>query len=123
MPEIKLKLGSLAAKILPNFRIPHGLDLTNISRDPSVVQSLRDDKLYQMTVPLYTANFLVEEGIRLQSMTGPKLECPLLILQGSADRLVDPEATLTFYNRVECDDKMIEMIEGGYHARTIYLNV
>lgn len=82
-----------------------------------------DDKHYQMTVPLYTANFLVEEVLRLQSMTGPRLECPLLMLQGNADRLVDPEATIAFYDRVACDDKMIEVIEDGYHARIIGLNI
>jgi alpha-beta hydrolase superfamily lysophospholipase len=44
-----------------------------------------------------------------------RITLPLLILQGSADRLVDPSGAQMLHDRVTSSDKRIILYEGLYH--------
>ena len=44
-----------------------------------------------------------------------KISLPLLIVQGSADKLVDPEGSRMLYNKAGSIDKTIKMYDGLYH--------
>ena len=44
-----------------------------------------------------------------------ELKVPCLFLQGSEDRLVEPNATVDFYNKVKEEDKKLIIYEGFYH--------
>ncbi len=44
-----------------------------------------------------------------------ELNVPCLFLQGSEDSLVDPDATVDFYNKVKEEDKELIVYEGFYH--------
>lgn len=44
-----------------------------------------------------------------------KIALPLLIVQGSADRLVDPDGAQMLYDAVSSVDKTIKIYDGLYH--------
>ena len=44
-----------------------------------------------------------------------KITCPLLIVQGGADRLVDPEGSRMLYDRAGSIDKTLKIYDGLYH--------
>jgi alpha-beta hydrolase superfamily lysophospholipase len=44
-----------------------------------------------------------------------KIRLPLLILQGAADKLVDPKGAQVLFDRVSSSDKTIKIYEGLYH--------
>src|SRR5438093_1369725 len=45
----------------------------------------------------------------------PTIKLPLLILQGSADKLVDPSAAQDLYDSVQSTDKTLKVYPGLYH--------
>jgi alpha-beta hydrolase superfamily lysophospholipase len=44
-----------------------------------------------------------------------RITLPLILLQGSADRLVDPAGAQMLYERAGSSDKVLKVYEGLYH--------
>jgi alpha-beta hydrolase superfamily lysophospholipase len=44
-----------------------------------------------------------------------RITLPIMILQGGADRLVDPEGARTLYETVGSSDKTLKVYDGLYH--------
>lgn len=85
-----------------------------VSRDPAVGEAFVDDKLH---VPVSTARWAVEilaaqKRVQANISATPT---PLLMLQGTADSLVIPEATQEFFARIPAEDKTLLIYEGYYH--------
>lgn len=111
---VLLKIAQWLSRIWPAFAMDTGLDATAISRDPAVVAAYQADPLVHSkgTARLGT------EMARAMAWThehAHQWRLPLLILQGGADRLVPPEGSRRFYERVPIADKEYREYEGGYH--------
>ena len=91
------------------------LEAEGVSRDPAVVRAYRHDPL------VFTGKITARLGTELLEAMGRvlagarKIRLPLLILQGAADRLVDPKGARTLYDRVGSADKTLKVYEGLYH--------
>jgi len=86
----------------------------DISRDPEEVRRFAEDPLF---VPVSTARWLVEilaaqKRVMSRAASTPS---PLLLLQGTADNIVIPAATQTFFERVPAPDKTLLLYDGYYH--------
>jgi alpha-beta hydrolase superfamily lysophospholipase len=44
-----------------------------------------------------------------------RIELPILVLHGSADRLADPEGSRVLYEGVASEDKTLKLYKGFYH--------
>ncbi len=109
-----LTMSRVLSRLLPRFSLDTGLDASAISRDPEVVRAYKEDPLVHSkgTPRLGTEMGKAIEWV--QSHAG-EFRLPLLVLQGEADRLVPPEASRAFFEKVTFPDKEWHGYAGGYH--------
>ncbi|MDD5766083.1 MAG: lysophospholipase [Candidatus Marinimicrobia bacterium] len=109
-----VKIAPIIGKLFP--KLPTiVLDKNAISRDPAVVQKYDEDPLnYRGGIPARTgAELNLAIGrIQLQMET---LELPVLILQGTVDRLSDIRGSQMLSDLAKSEDKTFIRYDGFYH--------
>ncbi|MCK9229912.1 MAG: lysophospholipase [Syntrophales bacterium] len=118
IPERMSSFAVLAAMVLSNLFPKIGimeLDSDGISRDNAVVYAYRHDPLVyrgKITARLGTEMYRAMQRVASQASA---IATPLLILQGSADRMVSPEGARTLYEKAGTTDKRLKLYDGLYH--------
>ena len=113
-PGVVLAAGKLLGRFLPWLRVVR-TDFEGMSRDPAVVQdALADPLIPKVRTTAGLAGQTLEAMARIRSECG-RITGPVLILQGSADRLVDPEGGPFLYDRIGSQDKTLKIYEGLFH--------
>jgi alpha-beta hydrolase superfamily lysophospholipase len=91
------------------------LDASAISRNADVVEAYVNDPLvFRGKIPVRTGTELIRI-IRLLENTVSKITLPVLIMQGTEDRLSAPEGSTMMHERVGSTDKTLKLYEGFYH--------
>jgi alpha-beta hydrolase superfamily lysophospholipase len=91
------------------------LDAETISRDPAVVADYRADPLnFTGKVRARTGSEMMLATVAMPARLR-SLRLPLLLLHGTADRLVPPAATELVRSHVGSDDLTVRLYEGLYH--------
>jgi len=109
-----VQLSKILAFLAPRLPVVP-LEAEAVSRDPEVVARYRSDPLN------YLGKIRARMGVHLLGLTDlivpelPAITLPVLILQGTADRLVDPAGSQMIYDRVSSTDKTLHFYEGLYH--------
>jgi alpha-beta hydrolase superfamily lysophospholipase len=110
----RLLAGKALYVLVPSFTMPNGLDVQNLSRDPMVVKAYTSDPL---VTPLVSARL----GLDLIN-TGPwvlnharEWVLPLLLMQGTKDHIVSPEATARFAAAIPQNLITFKEWQGLYH--------
>lgn len=114
VPAWKVLLGKMLSSITPTTSMKTGLDPKLLSHDEEIVRNYINDPL----VHGVASTRFFTELIRAENETtrdANKLTLPCLIMQGSADGIVDPSATETFFRAVAATDKTLKVYEGLYH--------
>ncbi len=108
----------MAAKILSVIMPKMGvtaLDSNGISRDKAVVEAYVNDPLN------YTGKLSARFGVELLKTMGmlqkrlSEITLPILIMQGSQDRISDPSSSKMLFDGVSSKDKTMKIYEGFYH--------
>ena len=87
----------------------------DICRDPAVVAAyLADPLVYQGKMTARLGAEILGAMERLRREAG-RIRLPLLIVQGGADRLVDPAGAQILYDGVTSPDKRLIVYEGFFH--------
>jgi acylglycerol lipase len=96
------------AKLIP-------LDTSTISRDPAVVEAAAKDPLqhHERLTPHIIHAMIHESRAVLAQL--PALTKPIMIMHGTADRLVPPNGSQLVYDHVGSTDKQIIWYDGLYH--------
>jgi alpha-beta hydrolase superfamily lysophospholipase len=115
VPPVLMALGRVMSRVLPRFSLNVGMDLTGLSREPSIIEAVLADPLFHRrgTARLSTE---VTAAIRRVHQLAGSLSLPLLILHGSADRMVPPDGSRTFFAKVQCPDREFREYPGAYHG-------
>jgi len=113
-PRLKLLIGKVLYTVAPKFSMPNGLDRSGLSRDPSVEQRYSADPLVHSLISARLGMDLISKG-KWARENAANFPIPLLLMQGSADRLVAPAATREFAARAPADLITYKEWEGGYH--------
>lgn len=92
-PWWKLALANVARIATPAAGFPNGLDIDGISRDAEVVRAYRSDPLVHEKISPRTY-FAFNEAAQRCRRDIRNLAVPTLMLQGMADRVVDPKGAL-----------------------------
>lgn len=94
-PWWQLAAANIARATTPSAGFPNGLDPNGISRDPEVVKAYKDDpRVHDRISPrLYFAFNEARQRCMREART---LQVPTLVMQGMADRLIDPKGALEF---------------------------
>ncbi len=107
-------LAKILSIIAPKVGVDR-LDSSTISKDPAVVSAYCNDQL------VYTGKLSARLGSeilkRMESLPQEmnKIKLPVLIMQGSEDKLVYPEGSKKTYQMVSSTDKTLRIYEGLYH--------
>lgn len=98
----------------PRFTIRRPGGPEGISRDPEEVRRFSADPLY---VPVSSARWAVEILATqvLVTRRAAEIRLPILMLQGTADTIVVPQATVDFFDRIASPDKTLFTYPGYYH--------
>ena len=115
VPAPLMALGRLFSRVLPGLTLPTGMDLSGLARDPAVVAEALADPLFHR---LGSARLSTETtaAIRRVHALAPRFPAPLLLLHGSADRMVPPDGSRAFIAKVGHPDKQLREYPGAYHA-------
>ena len=85
------------------------------SRDPKVVEALKNDPLIANEVqPTQTVAEMVRADERLKKEF-PLLKLPVLIIHGTADKVTRPGGSQLFYDHAGSADKTLKLYEGYFH--------
>ena len=113
-PWWKLTLANVARVTAPSVGFPNGLDTSGISRDQEVVKAYVDDPLvHDKASPRFY--FAFNEACQRVLRDARKLQVPTLLLQGTADRLVDPKGALEFNAAAPHGMARLLTYAEGYH--------
>jgi alpha-beta hydrolase superfamily lysophospholipase len=101
-------------RINPTFSIQRPGGAEGISRDPEEVRRFSEDPLH---VPVSSARWAVEILTAQAEVTrrAAAIQMPILMLQGMADTIVVPQATVTFFEQISSPDKTLHTYPGYYH--------
>ncbi len=111
---VTVTVGKVLARIAPGVGVLQ-LDSGAVSRDPEVVRAYDTDPLnFRGKVPARTAAEILAVSKAAPARL-PELRVPLLVFQGSADRLVSPKAAPLVHARAGSADKTLKVYEGLYH--------
>ena len=121
VPRPLMALGRVMSRIWPRFSLEVGMDLSGLARDPKVIQSVVADPLFHRRGTARLSTEVTAAIARVQARAAD-LAVPLLLLHGSADRMVPPDGTRTFFSRVALPDREFREYEGAYHGLFADLN-
>ena len=88
-------LAKIMSTIAPGFQINNGLDVTGLSHDPETARAYTADPLVHPKISARLGLDLMQNGQWVIEHAA-EFPLPLLLLQGSADRLVNPAGARQF---------------------------
>jgi acylglycerol lipase len=115
VPAPLMALGQVFSRVWPRFSIRTGMDLSGLARDPAVVQTVLADPLFHRVGTARLSTEVVAAIARVQA-GAPGFPLPVLVLHGSADRMVPPEGSREFMARVGHRDRELREYPGAYHV-------
>ncbi len=114
IPAFTVFAGKLLSTLLPRVGIIT-LEEEAVSRDFAVLKAYREDPLvFHGKISARLAARMLQAMQKIEAEAS-QITLPILILQGSADRLVPPSAAQMLYDRVSSADKKLIFYEGFYH--------
>ena len=115
VPGPLLALGRVLSRVWPSFSVRTGMDLSGLARDPTVVETVLADPLFHRVGTARLSTEVVAAIARVQD-GAPRFPLPLLVLHGSADRMVPPDGSRAFVSRVGHPDHELHEYAGAYHV-------
>jgi alpha-beta hydrolase superfamily lysophospholipase len=115
IPAVIIFIGRVLSVLVPKVGLVPPVDAEGVCRDPAVVKAyLADPLVYRgkLTARLGAELIGAMERVRAEAN---RITLPILILQGGADRLVDPSGAQILYEKVASSDKKLVVYEGFFH--------
>lgn len=111
---VLVAVGRVLARLLPSLPMRQ-IEFAAISRDPLVIEASAKDMLtYHGGVPAATGMAMLQAIAYVQQQR-TQWRLPVLILQGSADRIIEPTGSRELYAAIPVTDKTLKWYEGLYH--------
>ncbi|MFG1792020.1 alpha/beta hydrolase [Nocardia sp. NPDC049149] len=111
---VQRALAPILTKLTPNLGVL-AIDPELISRDPAVVRAYVNDPLvHHGKLPARTGTEILHTSYLVKDRLD-KLTVPLLVLQGTADRLVAPSGADIIEQRAASTDLTVHRYDGLYH--------
>jgi len=113
-PPMLIFMGKLLSALIPKAGLLK-LEAEGVSRDPAVVEAYINDPL--VFTGKITARLAAEllKAMQRINAEAKKITLPLMIIQGGADRLVDPSGAQTLFDQVGSTDKHLKIYDGFFH--------
>ena len=112
------RLLPILVSVAPRLGVDPGLEDEALTRDPVVARAYRNDPLWHSkTTPSLAVEALAAIS-RVRAEAG-RLKAPLLVIHGTADRVVPIHGTRSTFKHFGSEDKTFLEIPGAYHALPI----
>ena len=109
-----ITMGKILSTIAPKAGLL-ALDATGVSRDPEVVKAYVNDPLvFHGKTPARLAAEMLKAMQRVTDEAS-KITLPFIVIQGSADKLIDPGGAQMLYDKAGSTDKTLKVYDGLYH--------
>jgi acylglycerol lipase len=106
--------GRVLSKLAPRMGVK-AVGSTYISRDEAVVEAFdKDPLIYHGKLTARLGSEMLATMDRIQQQM-PAIQLPLLIMQGSSDKLVSLEGSKLLYEKAASADKTLKIYDGFYH--------
>lgn len=114
VPRVKVLAGKVASKLYPKLGLPSGLAGKDVTHDPEKQRAYDNDPLVFKNA---TARWFTEatEAQERVLRAAPKLELPLWLTFGEADRIASFDAGKRFYDRAGSKEKVWVPKPGLFH--------
>jgi acylglycerol lipase len=112
--KVQLAAGRVLSRVAPNVGVLR-LPLNRISRDQAVVDAYNTDPLVFRTPIRARLGAEMLDAMDRVDKALPSMRMPLLVMQGTADGLVDPGCGPHVYERAGSPDKTLKMYDGLWH--------
>ncbi len=84
-------------------------------RNPERIREMLNDPLMVKRVsPRFL--FALAKALKDTMPLADKISFPLLLVQGTGDKLIDPQGAETFFEKLTSQDKTLELFDGAYHG-------
>jgi alpha-beta hydrolase superfamily lysophospholipase len=106
--------GNLLSLLNVKRYVPSDIDHADATRNPKVIKQMETDPLrFEMVTPRFGIEGLkaAEDGFN----SAVSIKLPVLLQQGSADKIVDPERSKKFFDAISSVDKTWKLYDGFYH--------
>jgi len=108
------RLASVVGRVFPKLAVVK-MGSKMLSRDPAVVAHFDNDPLvFHNRFPVRTGAEILRAARQVRANL-PSVRLPILILQGTADTVIDPEGSRELYTQSGSADKTLKLYEGLYH--------
>ena len=107
-------VGKLVSIVLAKTGII-ALDTAGVSRDSEVIVAYINDPLVYLGKTTARLGSEIVKTMQIVTKQAPKIKLPIMIMQESNDKLVDPSGAQLLYNLVTSRDKTIKIYDGFYH--------
>lgn len=112
--KVTIMVSKVLSKIAPKLGMMQ-LDANDISRDTQVVQDYLDDPLvFNGKTPVRLMTEMLKGMLRINEEV-EKITVPFIAVQGSEDKLANPEGAKMLYERAGSKDKTLKIYDGLYH--------
>jgi len=112
--SMTITMGKVLSRIAPKAGLL-SLDATGVSRDPEVVNAYVNDPLvFHGKTPARLAAEMLKAMMRVTAEK-EKITLPFIVVQGGADKLVDPGGAQMLYDNAGSKDKTLKIYQGLYH--------
>jgi alpha-beta hydrolase superfamily lysophospholipase len=115
VPPLLMALGRVMSRVWPRLSLEVGMDLSGLARDPAVVGTVLADPLFHRRGTARLSTEVTAAIARVQSQAAG-LSVPALILHGSADRMVPPDGSREFFEKLRSPDRTFLEYPGAYHG-------
>lgn len=115
VPPYLMALGRVMSRLWPRFSLQVGMDLSGLARDPAVIETVMADPLFHRRGTARLSTEVTAAISRVQAHA-EDLQVPLLILHGTADRMVPPDGSRDFFSRVNQPARKFREYPDGYHG-------
>lgn len=107
-------IGRILAWVWPWYRFKSRVRANDLSPDPNYLELRRTDKLIQKSI---TAGwfFAVQRALREVHLDAARVHTPLLAVQGDQDRIVTPQATIDWFQKISSLDRKLDVLPGRLH--------
>ena len=111
---VTVLLSRLLSVVLPKLGVA-AVDATGVSRDPAVVRAYVEDPLVYTGKTTARLGCEMLKAMRRVAEEASKIQLPLLVLQGGADRLVSPDGAEMLHRLAGSTDKTLKVYDGLHH--------
>ena len=114
VPKLKLAAGKVCSVLAPKKRFKTTVDPRQTTRNEEVLERRLTDPFM---MPFVTAGgfFQMRAAMNRAWVDVDQFDVPVLVLQGGADEVVDPDAPAEFFSQCASSDVTVQTLPGQFH--------